>query len=197
MEKTYLLALTFFEKSSQVKKVSNYRSRFDYKFENLKEAIIPLLPPFQSTQNNFYSLAEDLKDICDGHFFGEELSSLKFNAIDLYMSKDNVLLYLRPQLSTNLKHAQDHLYSEVKESMDRSKSFKMPNSFLTIGRFKDHVSLNNALEQAKAEFKLPFNLSIKAISLFEKNSKGWGYVCDILAFADNSDIFLQSEYSSV
>ena len=197
MEKKYLVALTFFEKSNQTKKVSNFRKRFDSKFLNLETTIISLLPPISLNHNDSQNLFEDLRDICESHFFDDGMSSLKFNALDLYMAKDNVFLYLKPEFSSDLLHAQEHMYAEVQKYIPKNRSFKNPDNFLTLGRFQDHETLKFALDLATDEFDLPFNLPIKGIMLYEKNSKGWSPVCELASLTDKTDIFLQSEFQAV
>lgn len=173
----YFIGLTFDPGSIHYQKIESFRRRFDKKFGKAQTLQLTILPPFtidfvkKADEADFI---EEVSDLIDSHLMGlEDVSQMQFNGISFSAGK-NATVSLTPIISPDFLHAQDSLYSLLKEYGVKFKQTKdILSSILPIGRLENGMLIESAIEVAKVEFSSPFVMEAQGLVLFEKTPREW------------------------
>lgn len=189
----YFIGLTFDQGSIHQQKIESFRRRFDSKFGKAQTLQLTILPPFEiefknkEEENNFF---EEVSDLLEGHFMGiDEISQVQFNGITFGNGK-NGSLALTPIVSPDFLHAQESLYSLLRDySVKFKKTKDVLSAILPIGRFENGSLMGPAIEVAKSEFATPFVMNATGLVLFEKTPKEWKIINNLYDFEIRDHFF--------
>ena len=175
MSTKLLVALTFQEGHSFTKKIQQFRSRFDEKYQSHKELHLGLVPPFEISDHVLKDLIETLIEELETFFFDmKDPKQLIFQDIKVHDFKKKKLLYLEPTEDADLEHLEDLMRTICKDYFSgQQPDPHLAKSFLTIGRFRDDLELQNAYELSRVEFREDVTLPCRSISLFKKHGDLW------------------------
>lgn len=200
------VGITFHPHFLQFKKIDSFRKRFDDRYTICPQLQMTLLPPFKVNHlsgQSYRDFGEHLEDEIEGHLLGlENFNNIEFKGMDFVVGNHSVL-YLKPELPIDLFHCQENLKSVIKNyggnfkrdnaSINKRSSSEL-STFLPIGRFAHLDLLNDGIDVAKTEFNVPFHLSVKDISLFEKTPGQWIKRKKLFTFSSPQDNLSLEEF---
>lgn len=190
----YFIGLTFQSSYLQFQKLDSFRARYDSKYNRSNTTHLTLVPPFElpvMNKNQVHQWVENLQDEIDGQLHGlSNVGQTTFEGID-FQDGEKQLLFLKPKISIDMTFVLELLESSVKEmggiQKSKLKRDDTDHLYFPIGRFDHFLELQSALEEAKSEFSIPFQLQNKEIVLYEKGPKQWLAGHHLFSFADGKD----------
>jgi len=190
----YFIGLTFQSSYLQFQKLDSFRSRYDSKYNRSNTTHLTLVPPFElpiMNKNQVHQWIEELQEEIDGQLHGlcnEDQTT--FEGID-FQDGERPLLFLKPKITIDMNFVLELLESSVKEiggiQKSKLKRDDTDHLYFPIGRFDNFLELQTALEEAKSEFTIPFQLHNKEIVLFERGPKQWLATHHLFSFGRGQD----------
>ena len=95
----------------------------------------------------------------------------------------------------DFSYLQESLHELSQKYVGRENKTKVGKSFLVMGRFNDHFSLLSGLETVKREFDTPFQLGLRSISIFSKQSGEWRESLKLIDFEKENENNRNFEFS--
>lgn len=181
----FFVGLTFRSNHLQYQKLDSFRSRFDDRFNRADHNQLTVVPPFEIShlsKHDYGQFIEALTECMDNQLRDlEDIHLMPIEGID-FQNGEKQMLFLKPKLSLDLAYSLEAINEVVKEyggvakqklKLDKENLDGTRNLFYPLGQFDQDDDLHNALEEAKNEFLLPFNLHLKEMALFERSEHQW------------------------
>ena len=178
------IGLTFWPDNGLGRKVQQFRARFDTKFIASPELYMPLIHPFEIPEENLDSLIQELREETASFFVDtDEGYSIQFTGLDCITHQKKHRVYLHSLEHPDLSYCRESLLSLCNSYVvDRECKSKDDPAFLTIGRFDDPFSLENALSIGMQEFSEVGDLLISGVHLFTRTQHHWVKMSDLILF---------------
>ncbi len=187
----FFIGLVFDNNSEHLKKIDNYRRRFDYKYLNNSFNQLTILPPFElenSRVDNLNRIKENLVEIVDDHLFGDhQLIQFEFYGISLHPGKKTII-GLTPKYTDELSFLQESLIDYLISEGAKFNKKNTNNLIYPIGRFENDYQIEVGVEIAKLEFSSPFVLNSKSIALFQRQNCIWNLNNELFKFQSQSSL---------
>jgi hypothetical protein len=200
MKSKLYVGLSFYMGTIQSRKIQTFTQRFDPKHYNSHWLTMSLMPPFEIERTDTEYLIDELREEMEAFYHGHSESySMHFRGIDVHRYKRHQILFLNPELSSEMEHCQDSLFSICQSYIFQRerKSKDKKRFFLPIGRFKENYQLEVGYEVAKRELQLPLVLPVASVSLFEKKLGIWQERAVLHNFERDDELFLQKSAASL
>ncbi len=185
------IGLVFDNNSEHLKKIDNFRRRFDQKYLNNPFNQLTIIPPFELEiyrLDRLQRIKEDIGELIDDHLYGNQFfSQIEFNGI-AFNSGRKSMIGLTPKLNEESNYLQESLIDYLLSEGAKFKKNKSDNLIFPIGRFDHSISIENSIEIAKTEFSSPFVLNTSKVSMFHRQNCIWNLREDLYQFNHHSSL---------
>lgn len=170
------IGLVFDKNSEHLKKIDNFRRRYDQKYVNNPFNQLTIVPPFEleiSRLDQLKRIKEDLGELIDDHLFGNHFfSQIEFNGISFSSGRKSIV-GLTPKMNDEVEYLQESVFDYLLSEGAKFKKNKNNRLIFPIGRFDFQTSIESIVEAAKVEFSSPFVLNSTSISIFHRQNCFW------------------------
>lgn len=170
------IGLVFDNNSEHLKKIDNFRRRFDQKYSTNPYNQLTIIPPFElevSRIDQLQRIKDDIGELIDDHLLGNQFfSQIEFNGIT-FTSGRKSMIGLTTKMNDEVSFLQESLVDYLLS--EGAKFKKNINSHLVypIARMDHMTPMEVIIDIAKIEFSSPFVLNSTSVSMFHRQNCIW------------------------